>query len=409
MSGLNVLIIGAGVCGPALACLLRRSSPRHKITVVERWPTLRAAGQQIDLNENGLRILKRMGLLEVIKSKCVEEAGVEVFDSKGKSAGRFGVTPAGETKRGLTCEYEIMRGDVVQVLYDASLEQDAKAREEAAGGEGGLTYAFDKTVTNLVQDDHGANVTFSDGQAERFDLVVAADGLGSRTRKAVFGREASDAAFSSIGVHAAYFSIPRVEGEDNLAKAYSAPGRRIVMTRTSGRPITQVILFTMSDDTGSLKACYKQPIEKQKQAFAEKFKGAGWETERLLAGMATCEDFWSSEVAQIKMDRLHTGRVVLLGDAGYCPSPFTGMGTECCLIGAYVLAGELAERAGRSNSSNSDVVAGALQAYEEKMRAPVRDLQKLPGMSTGLFFPSSRIGVWLLRNLIWAWLLKDPT
>lgn len=292
----------------------------------------------------------------------------------------------------MTAEYEIMRGDVVNVLYEASLKQNAKVKEEL-GEEGGLTYEFGKTVTELTQSNGGADVTFSDGQKRRYDLVVAADGQGSRTRRLAFGREVSGAAFKSLGVHVAYYSIPRIEGEGGLAKAYSALRSRLIFTRTSDRPVTQVLLFAKTN-AEKLKKSYKEPIEKQKEAFTEIFRDAGWQTDRFLNGLNTCDDFYAHEVGQIKMEQLYSGRVVLLGDAGYCPSPFTGLGTTSCFIGAYVLAGELAR--------HGNDVAGALKAYEEIMGPPIKECQSMPAAGLGAFFPSSQLGIWILRNVLWA-------
>ncbi|KAI0379636.1 FAD/NAD(P)-binding domain-containing protein [Hypomontagnella monticulosa] len=389
---LNVLIVGAGVCGPALAMLLQGSNPDHNITVVERFPELRTAGQQIDLKGGAVDVLKKMGLLSDMKSRCVNELGLEIVDSNGKQLATFGISPAGERRMTLTSEYEIMRGDVVSALYEASLKQNAKLEAER-GKPTGLTYEFGKTLTDLTQSDNGVNVTFSDGQTRRYDLVVAADGQGSRTRRLAFGKEANDEALNSIGVHAAYYSIPRVEDEGELARAYNAPGKKMVLTRTSGRPVTQVLLFSMGDGE-KLKDIYKEPIEKQKEAFAEVFKDAGWQSDRLMGGLSKCTDFYAHELGQIKMKQLYNDRVVLLGDAGYCPSPFTGMGTAGCLVGAYVLAGELAR--------HGNNVPGALKAYEETARPAINEIQELPIKSLGIFFPSSQLGIWILRNVMWA-------
>ncbi|KAI1377156.1 FAD/NAD(P)-binding domain-containing protein [Hypoxylon crocopeplum] len=388
---LNVLIVGAGVCGPAFAALLQNSNPGHNITIVERWPALRAAGQQIDLKNQGVDVLKKMGLMDIVKSRCVDEAGLEILGSDGKPMALLGITPSGERRRTLTSEYEIMRGDLVSLLYEASLKQNAALERQAKVG--GLTYEFGKTITELTQSDDGVEVTFSDGQKKRYDLVVAADGQGSRTRRLAFGQEVSDAGFKSVGVHAAYYSIPRIEGEGKLARAYNAPGRRIMVTRTSDRPVTQALLFTMKD-AEKLSKVYKEPIEKQMEAYAEAFKDAGWQTDRFLSEMKTCDDFYAYEACQVKMKQLHKGRVVLLGDAGYCPSPFTGMGTTGCLIGAYVLAGELAR--------HGNDVPGALKEYERVVRPPIKECQDLPAYGLGALFPSSQLGVWILRNTLWA-------
>ncbi|KAI0115416.1 FAD/NAD(P)-binding domain-containing protein [Daldinia grandis] len=388
---LNVLIIGAGVAGPALAIFLQKSDPSHTVTVIERFPSLRVAGQQIDIKNQGVDVLKKMGIFDAIKKACVDETGLEVVDSSGRRKALVGVNPTGQRRRTLTSEFEIMRGDMVRVLYDASIKQNEQAKQ--LGRKGGLTYEFGKEAIEFTQTNDGVDVTFSDGQKQNYDLVIAADGQASRTRRMAFGQEANDEAFKSIGVHAAYYSIPRSEDEGTLARVYNAPGRRMLFTRTSGRPVTQVLLFTMAD-SDNLRKSYKESVEKQKEAFTDVFKDAGWQADRLLNGMKTTADFWAHELAQIKMKQLYKGRVALLGDAGYCPTPFTGMGTTGCLIGAYVLAGELARH-------NNDVPS-ALKAYDRVVRPGIDEIQKLPTELMGVFFPSSKLGIWILQNVMWA-------
>ena len=388
---LNILVVGAGICGPAFAILMQGAEPRTKITVVERHPTLRVAGQQIDLKNQGVEIVKKMGLMDDVKAHCVEETGVEVLNSRGEPMAFFGINPAGQQRLALTSEHEIMRGDLVKVLYRANLEQNERLKIQQ-GDTGKLTYEFGKTITELTESSDGVDVTFTDGSRKRFDLVVGADGQGSRTRRLAFGQEASDAAFSSLGIHGAYFSLPRIEGEEGNAKVFNAPGSKMLLSRTSNRPVTQFLLYTMSD-ADILRSSYRQPIEKQREAFAEAFRDVGWQTDRILNGLRTAEDFYAHELGQIKMKQLCTGRVALLGDAGYCPTPFTGLGVTGCLIGAYVLAGELAR--------HGNDVTSALKAFDMTIRPGVDEIQTLRG-NMNLFFPSSRLGVWLMRNAAWV-------
>ncbi|GLI73436.1 hypothetical protein PoHVEF18_001653 [Penicillium ochrochloron] len=387
---LNMLIVGAGVCGPAIAMLLQRSNPRHNITIVERSSTLRSTGQQIDLKNQAPHILRKMGLLDEIKALCVNETGLEVVDSAGKQIAYFGAAASGERRIGLTSEHEIMRGDMVQALYDASIKQNAELK---VGPGQEINYIFGKTITSLDQSAQGVDVTFSDGREHLYDLVIGADGQYSRTRRLAFGQEISDASFKSLGVHAAYFSIPRIDGEGTLARGHLAPGRKMIYTRTSDRPVTGALLFTMQE-TPRLKASYKESVENQRKAFVEVFKDMDWQTDRLISGLKNSDDFYANELGQIKMDRLSTGRVVLLGDSGYCPSPFTGLGTNLCLVGAYVLAGELARQ--------GNDVKGALKTYEEKMWPFIYECQQFSSRTMEFLFPSSRLGIWAMHNLIWA-------
>ena len=389
---LRVLIVGAGICGPALAILLQGSNPKHKITILERSPSLRLTGQQIDLKTEAPHILTKMGLMDVIRSYCVDETGIEIVNFGGKRIALFGVSPAGQRQPGLTSEHEIMRGDMVQVLYNASLRQDAKLLGEH-NSEEGLTYVFGQTITTLTQDADGVEVTLTDGRSQRYDLVVAADGQSSRTRRLAFGQENSDAAFRSLGVHGAYYSVPKAEDEDTLAKSHLAHQRRWAVTRSSGRPVTGILLYT-ADPSPEMRASYHGSVQDQKAAFAAKFESFDWQTRRLLDGIATCDDFYAHELGQIKMECLFTGRVVLLGDAGYGPSPFTGLGTNFCLMGAYILAGELAQ--------NNNDLKEVLESYEEKMRPVIDKCQRFPTWALGFMFPSSRVGVWITEQAIWA-------
>ncbi|MFY0533485.1 hypothetical protein [Nannocystis pusilla] len=63
------------------------------------------------------------------------------------------------------------------------------------------------------------------------------------------------------------------------------------------------------------------------------------------------------------MSRWSRGRIVLVGDAGYAVSLGTGQATSVAMVGACVLAGELA--------THKDDLVGGIAAYEEGLRAYV--------------------------------------
>lgn len=392
---LNILVVGAGCAGPAFAQLMIKANPKNNITVIERFSALRTGGQQLDLKAEGIPIAKGMGILDTLKAACVHESGMKLIDKNGTPLMQFGVNDASVQGQGsnLTNEYEIMRGSMVKIFYDASLEERRKADD--VGATGSLVYKFDSTITNLEQSGKSANVTYSDGSKATFDLVVAADGQNSRTRRMAYGEEASAKGFRSIGVHAAYYEIPRINFDDNDARIYFAPGHRMSMTRNGDRSKTQVYFFLMKNKERHerMKAVHKQPLEQQKEVWSEIYKGAGWESERFLAGMKTTDDFYAHELGQIHMPQLHAGRVVLLGDSGYCPTAFTGMGTTLSLIGSYILAGELAK--------HGDDVDAALEAYNELMKPSMKMYRNLPEGRDTNFYPGSELGIRVTNNILW--------
>ena len=83
-------------------------------------------------------------------------------------------------------------------------------------------------------------------------------------------------------------------------------------------------------------------VEAQKRLLREQMAGFGWLTPRILAHLDDTPDFYLDQVAQVVMDHWSIGRVGLLGDAAFSASPMSGAGTGLALVGAYLLAGELA-------------------------------------------------------------------
>ncbi|WP_211227728.1 FAD-dependent monooxygenase [Shimazuella kribbensis] len=92
------------------------------------------------------------------------------------------------------------------------------------------------------------------------------------------------------------------------------------------------------------------------------------------------------------MDQWSIGRTVLLGDAAYCGSPASGQGTSMALVGAYVLAGELAATDGDYRS--------AFAHYESKMRKYVETNQNLALEIINDFIPKSRTEIFFRNQMI---------
>ena len=114
-----------------------------------------------------------------------------------------------------------------------------------------------------------------------------------------------------------------------------------------------------SDATQSFREAMKQGDDALKRYVAQYYQGAGWRTDEIIKGLMETTDFYASEIVQVKSPNLYKGRFVLVGDAGYAPSNFTGAGTTLAIAGAYLLAGEISKH-------KSDLAAG-LRGYEERM------------------------------------------
>ncbi|WP_331772784.1 FAD-dependent oxidoreductase (plasmid) [Embleya sp. NBC_00888] len=348
MPSLRVLICGGGIAGEALAYWLARGG--HQVTVVERFPALRATGAQVDLRGQGIDAVRRMGLLDVVRSKLVDEAGVALVDARGKARATIMANTSGRGRQTLTSEYEIMRGDLVRILHDATKED--------------VNHVFGMSVDRFEQDEKQVVAHFSDGTSGEFDLLVGADGQGSRLRRAILQPGAVDP-YRRLGIHMAYWFVPRIATDTNIRDTYHAPGRMIM--RRSHNPTETQVYFILREDSKESSAVHREPIERRKKFWSDRFRDAGWQTERFLEGMETTDDFYSHEVVQVRTDTWSKGRVVLIGDAAHCASPFSGMGVSGGLVGAYVLAGEI--------NRNAHDLPKALTNYDTTLRPFVDEIQ----------------------------------
>jgi len=219
--------------------------------------------------------------------------------------------------------------------------------------------------TNL-QDDAGVDVTFEQGSPQRFDLVIGADGLHSNVRHLVFGDEAP--LTRPLGVALAIFTTPNLLGLNDWQIAFrdDMSGYVIYPARnnTELRVNLGFALWPGDDARGEVAA--------QKGLVAKRCAHLRGDIPRLIGAMLAAKDFYFGALAQVRMEAWSKGRVFLAGDAAYCPSPFTGQGTSLALIGAFVLAKELARR--------PEDHVGAVTRCEARMRPFVRKNQDMLSM-----------------------------
>ena len=392
MARLKVLISGRGIAGNALAFWLSKLG--HDITVIERFSGLRASGLQIDLRGHGIEVLKRMGLEEAFRSKAAQEEGIQIVGKSGRRWAYFPANKSGDGLQSFTSEYEIMRGDLVSMLYDAT-----KSRAK---------YIFGDSIESFEQTDNSVDVRFTNGTTDRFDLLVGADGQGSRTRRTMLGSNSEDGFHPLVGLYVGYFTMPLPikEGEKYIASAYTATRRRAIMTRRHSPHAIQVYL-TCRTDPERIETALRGDIKDVKKVFTEIFEDAGWKAEEVLKALPHADDFYCERMGIVKLDSWSHGRVALLGDAAYCPSANTGMGTTCSVVGAYVLAGEIGRYCGRFDSGSrdgpddtKDNLGNALKAYEQKFRPFMDQVQKGVMGDTWDLMPSTTFTIAIMNSVL---------
>lgn len=366
---MEILISGASIAGPVLAYWLERHGFRP--TVVERAPTLRkTGGHAVDLFRPAMDIVERMGVLARVEAK---KTGTERMTLLREGVQGQVDVDVGRLMHAVSDRHvEIMRDDLSEIFHDATRDD--------------VEYVFGDSIASLAEDEAGVDVTFERGAPRRFDLVIGADGLHSNVRRLVFGEERQFARF--IGAYLAVISIPNYLQLHDHAVVLGGVGRMAAIYGSHTIDDARAVFLFRSPRELDV---HHRDVARQKQLLREAFAGAGWEVPRLMAELDRTPAFYFDSITQLRMDSWSRGRVTLTGDAGYSPGPAVGGSTSLAVVGAYILAGELAAAGGDH--------ARAFQACERKLADYVRRSRVFALNAARRLVPGSRIELWALAQI----------
>ena len=213
------------------------------------------------------------------------------------------------------------------------------------------------------------------------------NGLHSKVRRLIFGPQ--ERFEKRLGYVVAAFETTgyRPRNED-VYVMFSDPGRMV--GRVALHDDRTLFLFVFTADVTTSVAPTDLPA--QKAMLRARFGDKPWECSQILDALDRTDDLYFDRVSQIRMPKWSQGRIALVGDAAYCVSLVAGQGSALAMIGAYVLAGELARAAGRH--------AEAFANYENRLRAFIGAKQRGAERFAGAFAPKTRLGLWLRNQVI---------
>ena len=357
---LEVLVSGASFAGLATAWWM--NSLGYSVTVVEVAKGLRKGGTPVNIEGNVIDVVRRMGLLERVASLDLPKRPLEFLDVDGVPVARIA---ARVKDLASTEEYEIERDTLLDMLFE-----QVKDRVE---------FLFDDSISTVEESDEEIAVTFASGTQRSFSLLFGCDGTHSAVRRMCFGEESSFLVFLQH-----YFSLTIVDRlliEENTTQIFNVPGKSVMLSSYNKKTDIAFCFFSEQE-----VAYDRRSRDQQKGMVVQHFDGEGWRSRELLSEMNRCDDFYFDKLCQIRMPTWTKGRVALVGDAGYCPSPAAGLGGAMAILGAGALADAF--------KKYPNDFRRAFQEYDEALRPTVEEIQT-QAVEVGLemFAPKTEEGI----------------
>ncbi|MYX07374.1 FAD-dependent oxidoreductase [Streptomyces sp. SID8375] len=359
----RALIVGMGIGG--LATALRLHDIGWETLLVERAPQRRPAGYFVGLFDSGQLAAQRMGVLDAIGNRAVVE--------KGRS---YDIDRAGRRRPGLGygdlpgSPRMLLRGDIESALYDA-----AEPFTEIRYGTTPVAVEEHRDGVDVtLRTTSGDNTTET---TEAFDLVVGADGLRSTVRRLAFGPDSDyfRPFHHIIGATILKEPVPGYGLTDGVV--LTEPGRAAWVFPFSDHRPGLLLTYRTDDEDAEFQ---RPPIESLRRAFGP--EPTGPVLENLLRQFEQADHRLFDSVHQVVMPTWHTGRVVLLGDAAWCLTLYSGMGASTAIAGADLLGTMLQRNPGNPSR--------ALREWEQRMRPFIATMQEHGRKELVIFVPQTR-------------------
>jgi len=326
----RILIIGGGFSGMAAAIALRKAG--HAVDLVEIDPGWRSYGAGISLGGATLRAFRQLGVLEAFLEHGAASDGVQLFLPDGAPIGSL-PTPrlAGADVPG---NGGILRPVLARILAEATRASGTNVR-------------LGCTFSDLRQDGEEVEVGFTDGQRQRYDLVIGADGLYSKVRASLFPH-APKPRYSGQAVWRAVLPRPPEVTTTMMWMGRVKPGLNPISA-------SQMYLF-LTENRPDNQHVAPESFVPQLRGLLDGFSAPLLRYVRDHIDDKACIVF--RPLKGLLLPRpWHQGRVVLIGDAVHATTPHLASGACIGIEDALVLADEL---------SRASQVGSALDAFEAR-------------------------------------------
>ncbi len=367
---MKILVAGAGISGIAVAALLHKQG--HTITVIDKRLSTSNQGYALSVWKNGQSVLKQVGAYQSLVKKGLFIKRFHVFNRTATLASIHLTKSVGISEPLLIVDRTDLRNSLLARVPSSSIR-------------------FGMTIERFHEHHDGVTVFFTNKTKERFDFIIAADGVNSPIRKKLF----PEVQAKSTGITGFLVWIPgmRSVSPELVTQWGSQRYLGILPHQTSGRITCYFALPT--------KSIYSR--HSWQLFLREQFSSFGKPCSAMLKRLPKDNAaYFRHDHVLLSSEHLYSKRVVFIGDAAHASSPFLGQGASVALEDASALAYVLTKTKGTSLKNLQKTFRSYTAARAKRSKQVAREtnfsdaIVRLPGFLSvfrdygmKLFYPLS--------------------
>jgi 2-polyprenyl-6-methoxyphenol hydroxylase-like FAD-dependent oxidoreductase len=306
---MKALVIGCGIGGPALGMALRKVGVDAEI--FEAYgESAEGVGSFLNIASNGLDALRTLEAHHEVMRAGIPTPDMVMWSGTGK---RLGAVPNGMALDDGTVSHTILRADLHRIVRDEAVRR-------------GITISYGRRMVSF--EDTGDRVTarFEDGGEATGDLLIAADGVHSRTRR-LLDPAAPEPRYAGLYSGGGIIGDPDFTGEPGVY--HMVFGKRAFFGYTVAESGETWWFANLPRELGDVPADWRPVLA---EAFEPDANFSADLVRRAELGpMLPIHDL-------PPVPTWHRGRALLTGDAAHATSPSSGQGASLAIEDAVVLA-----------------------------------------------------------------------
>ena len=252
----RIAIIGSGIAGLTLACLLKKNSDFEFVVYEKEGNLSLDEGFGIQLSTNSVSILNNIGFDQLNKEEKYNPSRLDFFSIDFKKICDLDLTTFNSTSEKYTT---LKRSSLVKFLKERLLSN---------------SLIFGKKIKNVESSNFKINIFFDDGSSDEVDYLIIADGVFSNTKSIIEKKSFKPIYYGSIAIRnqIKIQDIPNLNS-NNISLIMGSRAHLVLYPVNQIKEFNSVCIIRRVRNNEDIKTILENTIFKENNSLVNLFKG----------------------------------------------------------------------------------------------------------------------------------------